>query len=125
MSQVDDADGSLEFIGEDVIGHTPRNEDVRIRLGSSFDVLGERKQLDYTIDQRAKWLEETIEITLTNRKDVAQEVTVAEPLYRWANWAISEQSDKYRKIDARLVHFTVSVPADGERKISYKVRYTW
>lgn len=125
VSQVDDADGSLEFIGEDVIDHTPRNEDVRIRLGSSFDVLGERKQVDYAIDQRAQWIEETIEVTLTNRKDVAQEVTVAEPLYRWANWTISEQTDKYRKVDARLVHFVVTVPADGKKTLSYKVRYTW
>ncbi len=125
ISQVDKADGTLEFIGEDVIDHTPRNEDVRIRLGASFDVVGERKQTRYEIDSRARWIEEEIEVTLTNRKDTAQAVSVAEPLYRYANWTISEQSDKYKKIDSRMVHFDVTVPADGKKTIRYKVRYTW
>ncbi|MEM7611444.1 MAG: DUF4139 domain-containing protein [Pseudomonadota bacterium] len=125
VSQLDEADDALEFIGEDVITHTPRNEEVRIRLGSSFDVIGERVQRDYAIDTRARWLEETVEITITNRKDIEQQVTIAEPLYRHANWTISDQTDRYRKIDSRLVHFVVDVAADSERVVSYKVRYTW
>ncbi|MEO0574214.1 MAG: DUF4139 domain-containing protein [Pseudomonadota bacterium] len=125
VSQLDDADDSLEFIGEDVIAHTPRNEDLRIRLGSSFDVLGQRKQSDYAIDTKARWLEETIEITLTNRKDVAQRVTIAEPLYRYANWTLIDPSQKFKKIDSRTIHFDVNVPADSEKTVSFKVRYTW
>ncbi|MEM1438120.1 MAG: DUF4139 domain-containing protein [Pseudomonadota bacterium] len=125
VSQLDDADGTLEFIGEDVIDHTARNEPVRVRLGSAFDVTGERKQVDYAIDTRARWIEETIEITLTNRKDVAQNVTVAESLYRYANWVISGESDNYEKIDSRTVHFDVRVPADGSKTVRYQVRYTW
>ncbi|MEL7025187.1 MAG: DUF4139 domain-containing protein [Pseudomonadota bacterium] len=125
VSQLDEADGSLEFIGEDVIDHTPKNEDIRIRLGSAFDVVGERKQVDYSIDSRAKVITETIEITLTNRKDVQQSVIIAEPLYRYANWAISGNSDRYQKIDSRLIHFNVDVPADGKKTVRYSVRYTW
>ncbi len=125
VSQVDSADGTLEFIGEDVIDHTPRNEDVRIRLGAAFDVTGERKQVDYEIDTRARRLEETVEITLTNRKDKAQRVTIAELMYRYANWTISEQTSDYEKIDSRTIHFDVLVPADGKKTVRYKVRYTW
>ena len=125
VSQLDSADDTLEFIGEDVIDHTARNEDVRIRLGASFDVTGERKQVDYAIDSRARWLEETVEITLTNRKREAQSVTIAEPMYRYANWSISGETDTYRKIDSRMVHFDVRVPADGKKTVRYKVRYTW
>ena len=125
VSQLDDADGSLEFIGEDVIDHTPRNEDVRIRLGSAFDVVGERRQVDYFIDSRARLIRETIEITLTNRKDVPQDVTIAEPLYRYANWTVTEQTDSFRKLDSRLIHFDVTVPADGKKTVRYTARYTW
>lgn len=125
VSQADVRDGSLEFIGEDVITHTPRNESLRIRLGSAFDVLGERKQMDYDIDSSRRALEETFEITLTNRKDQSQAVTIAEPLYRYANWSIVEQSDSFEKIDANLVHFNVTVPADSKKTVRYRVRYTW
>ncbi|MEL6870842.1 MAG: DUF4139 domain-containing protein [Pseudomonadota bacterium] len=125
VSQLDVADDSLEFIGEDVISHTPRNEDVRIRLGSSFDVLGQRKQTDYEIDTRARWIEESIEITLTNRKDVVQKVTIAEPLYRYANWEIINPSQTFKKIDSRTIHFDVSVPADSKKTVRFNVRYTW
>ncbi|MFK8051485.1 MAG: DUF4139 domain-containing protein [Woeseiaceae bacterium] len=125
VSQADQRDGSLEFIGEDVIAHTPKNESLRIRLGSAFDVLGERKQTNYKVDNARRVVEESFEITLTNRKDQSQTVTIAEPLYRWANWEIVDRSDDFEKIDANLVHFEVSVPADSKRTVSYRVRYTW
>ncbi len=125
VSQLDEADGSLEFVGEDVIAHTPRNETIRIRLGSAFDMVGSRKQTNYKLDTRARVLTETVEITLTNRKDERQTVTIAEPLYRYANWAISNATDDFEKIDSRLVHFEVDVPADSKKVVRYDIRYTW
>src|SRR5690606_40325416 len=86
VSRLDPADDSLEFIGEDAIGHTPRDERVRIRLGSAFDVVGERRQVDFRSDSRARWMEEEIEVTLRNHKDEAVEVQVRESLFRWSNW---------------------------------------
>ena len=62
VSQLDPADHGLEFIGEDVIDHTPKNERVLVKLGSSFDVVGERRQVDFSLDSKAKWMEEEIEI---------------------------------------------------------------
>lgn len=125
VSKVDDADGSLEFIGEDVIDHTPKGEQVLIRLGSAFDVVGERKQVDYRVDTRARWLEETIEIVLRNHKEEPVEVLVKENLYRWINWEITDKSRDFEKVDARTIEFPVKVAADGEETLRYTVRYSW
>lgn len=125
VNQANSSDGSLEFIGEDLIKHTPRNEDIRIKLGESFDVVGERKQTDYKIDSNAKWIEETFEISVRNRKEVATTVTAREYLYRWSNWAIKSSSHEYLKRDAATIDFKLNIPADGTAKFSYTVRYTW
>ncbi len=118
-------DGSLEFIGEDVIKHTPRNETLRIKLGEAFDVVGERKQVDYKIDTSAKRIDETFEISVRNRKKEAATIRVREYLYRWSTWAITDENVKHDKRDANTVDFVVNIPADGEQKIRYSVRYTW
>jgi hypothetical protein len=125
VNQIDSADGSLEFIGEDVIDHTPRDEEVLIRLGSAFDVVGERKQVDFRVDSARRWMEETIEIELRNHKDEPVEVIVKENLYRWVNWEILDASHAWDKHDARTVHFPVRVDADGKLALRYRVRYTW
>src|SRR5690606_38594093 len=98
-------DGTLEFIGEDVLGHTPRNEEVRIRLGNAFDVVGERTQRSFTVDAGRRTLTETIEIEVRNRKDEPVDVIVAEVLYRWTNWEITERSADFERIDASTIHF--------------------
>ena len=69
VSRLDGADGSLEFIGEDVIGHTPRDEKVRVKLGSAFDIVGERRQTAFVVDSKAHWIEEEVQIELRNHKD--------------------------------------------------------
>src|SRR5258706_9148119 len=84
VSKLDSADGSLEFIGEDVIGHTPKDETVRLKLGSAFDVVGERRQVDYAVDTHARWVEEEIEIKLRNHKSQDVEVQGGEAMYRWS-----------------------------------------
>jgi hypothetical protein len=125
VARLDAADGSLEFIGEDAIGHTPKDETVRLKLGNAFDVVGERRQVDFTVNASARWLEEEIEIRLRNHKSQAVEVVVKEPLYRWSNWKLLNHSDDFKKDSARLIHFTVTVPKDGERVIRYRVHYSW
>jgi hypothetical protein len=125
VSQLDAADQSLEFIGEDIIDHTPKNETVRIKLGSAFDVVGERKQVDFAVNTSAKWLEEEIEVKLRNHKNAAVTVLVKENLYRWTNWTIKQTSQPYEKEDARTIYFPVTVAKDGEATVRYRVRYTW
>jgi hypothetical protein len=125
VSQLDASDGSLEFIGEDRIDHTPRDEEVRIKLGSSFDVVGERRQTDFSVDSKAQWMEEQIEIKLRNHKDQPAHVLVKENLYRWSNWKILTKTHEFTKEDARTVTFPVEVPKDGETVVRYTVRYSW
>ena len=118
-------DGSLEFIGEDVIKHTPRNETIRVKLGNSFDVVGERKQVDFKYDDAADTIDETFEVTVRNRKKVAQEVVVREYFYRWSNWQVTAKSHDFERKDAQTGDFVVSLPADGEATVRYTVRYSW
>ena len=125
VSQLDPADDSLEFIGEDTIDHTPKDEEVLIKLGSAFDVVGERKQLDFKVDSRRDWMDETIEIKVRNHKDEPVKVIVKENLYRWTNWQITEATHRHEKIDSRTIHFPVEVPKDGEVTITYTVHYSW
>jgi hypothetical protein len=125
VSQLDKADGSLEFIGEDKIDHTPKDEQVRVKLGSAFDVVGERRQVNFSVDTAAKWMEEEIEVKLRNHKSQPVDVVVKENLYRWSNWKILTQTHKYDKEDARTISFPVKVAKDGETVVRYKVRYTW
>ncbi len=121
----DDADGTREFVGEDLIDHTARDEKVLVKLGQSFDVVGSRKQTDFRVDSGRHEIEERYEIELRNHKDTAAQVVVRETLYRWTNWEILESSDPYEKQDSRNIHMTVEVPANGSKTVTYRVRYTW
>jgi hypothetical protein len=126
VSKRDDADGSLEFIGEDLIDHTARDETVQVKLGSAFDVVGERRQLDYRIDTSAKWIEEDIEVRVRNQKpDETVEVIVKESLYRWSAWTITRKSQDFVKEDSRTAHFPVRIAPKGEAVVRYTVRYAW
>lgn len=121
----DEADGDVEFVGEDVIDHTPRNEDVRIRTGNAFDVVGERRQIDFQSERGRNTIRESFEIVIKNRKEEAVRVLVKESLYRWSGWTITASNTPHEKLDSRTVHFPVDVPADGEKKVTYTVTYTW
>jgi hypothetical protein len=125
VSQVDKADASLEFIGEDRIDHTPKDENVRVKLGSAFDVVGERRQINFAVDSTAKWMEEEIEVKLRNHKSQPVEVIVKENLYRWSNWKILTKTHNFVKEDARTINIPVTVPKDGETVVRYRVRYSW
>ncbi|HEX5048930.1 MAG TPA: DUF4139 domain-containing protein [Gammaproteobacteria bacterium] len=125
VSQLDKKDDALEFIGEDVIDHTPKDEPVRVKLGSAFDVVGERRQVDFQIDSNARRMEETIEVKVRNHKNEPVDVVVHESLFRWAQNDVVEASQRYDRIDARTVEFPVKVAKDGEATVRYKVRYRW
>jgi len=123
--KADDADGTLEFVGEDLIDHTPKDETVLVKIGQAFDVVGERTQTDFKIDERGHWMTDTYKISLRNHKDAPVKVIVKENLFRWINWEIVAKSDEFAKVDARTIHFEVEVPANGEKIITYTARYTW
>jgi hypothetical protein len=123
--KMDEADGSLEFIGEDQIDHTPKDEKVLLKMGSAFDVVGERKQTDFQINTDQKWMTETFEIKVRNHKKEAVEVIVKEVLFRWATWEITKNSHPFEKQDFRTIHVPVKIEPDGEATVTYTVRYTW
>jgi hypothetical protein len=126
VAQQDRADGTLEFIGEDVIGHTAVDETVQVKLGSAFDVVGERRQLDFRIDTAGKWMEEDIEVRVRNQKpDEAVRVIAKENLYRWSAWSVLRKSHEFSKEDSRTLHFPLRIAPKGEAVVRYTVRYTW
>jgi hypothetical protein len=121
-----DSDAQLEFLGENTIDHTPRNETLRFYTGNAFDLVGERKRTNYKIDRSQNWLDESFEIKIRNHKEnESVEINVAEHLYRGTNWEIVESSHTYLKKDSKTIEFRVKPPSDGETVITYKVHYTW
>ncbi|MBE7484336.1 MAG: DUF4139 domain-containing protein [Polyangiaceae bacterium] len=117
-----DKSGAKQFIGEDRIDHTPRDEKVRIKMGEAFDVVGDRKQMEWrTLGVCTS--ESTWEIELRNHKDKASRVEVYEPI--GGDWTIIESTHKHDKKDVFTFTFDVDVPANGKTKIKYKVRVKW
>ncbi|HEY8670880.1 MAG TPA: hypothetical protein VIL63_08580, partial [Terriglobales bacterium] len=120
-----DTDGHLEFVGENVIDHTPKDETIRVFTGNAFDVTGERKRTNYHVDSNQHWMDETFEIRLRNHKKDPVEVRAVEHLYRWSNWKLTEQSAQFRKTDSKTIEFPVSIAPNGEQVITYTVHYSW
>jgi len=117
-----DASGAQQFIGEDRIDHTPRDETVRIKMGEAFDVVGDRRQMDFDIIGECV-TESEWEIKLRNHKDEEAEVEVFEPV--GADWEILTSSHEATKVDAHTFKYTVKIPARGEETITYRVRVRW
>lgn len=121
----DEADGRIEFTGENELDHTAKNEWLRIYTGDAFDVVGERVRTDFQGNNRQDFAEEAFEIKLRNRKAEPVTVRVVEHLYRWTNWTVLTKSDEFTKKDAQTIEFSVTLPPDQERSITYRVRYDW
>ena len=116
-------DGQVEFTGENTIDHTPRDETIRVYTGNSFDLAGERRRTNYTVERNAAT--ETFEIKVRNHKKEPMEVRLVEHLYRGKTWEIVAKSDDYKKKDSQTIEFPVTVAPDGEKVITYTAHYTW
>jgi hypothetical protein len=114
-----DKEQSLQFVGEDSIDHTPKDEKFRIKLGDAFDVVGSRKQTDWK-KIASDTYEAAFEISLRNHKKEDVVVKVVEPIP--GDWTMLSSSHKYEKTEAFTAEFKVSVPKDKETKITYRVR---
>ncbi len=119
----DDADGGLEFVGEDSIDHTARKEKVSLYIGDAFDIVPEMKITK--AKHGNNYSRVTREITLKNRKDSAVTVYVDEKVSKNQNLTIKEASAKYEMIDAYTARFNVKIDADSTATISYQVNTTW
>ncbi|GJQ28593.1 MAG: hypothetical protein HBSAPP03_04770 [Phycisphaerae bacterium] len=125
MSKVDPADGGVEFIGEDVIRHTPKDEDVLVKVGKAFDLVGERVVKNFEVDWDRRTMTETIEVKVRNHKAQPVKVLVQERMYRWTGWKIAEKSHDYTKVDSRRVHFPLALKPGEEGVVTYTVVYSW
>ena len=121
----DPADKAMEFIGEEKIDHTPKDEDLSLYIGNAFDIVGERKQTKFQVESRRNWMSESFEIKIRNHKKEAVTVRIKEPLYRWSNWRITAKNHEYVELDARTIAFDVKVEPDKETTVTYTVEYTW
>jgi len=115
-----DSSGSLQFIGEDLIDHTPKDEKLKVRMGDAFDVVGERVQKDYQVlgtnTYEVEW-----EISLRNHKKEEVQVTIIEPVP--GDWSVVKSTHPYDKTEAHTLEYVVKVPADGQVKVAYRVRF--
>lgn len=118
-----DTDDSLEFVGEDEIDHTPKNEKLALYIGDAFDIAVEYKMVESRVERRSRWEKHSIE--LRNRKDTAVLVFVDESFPAWVNWKIEESTHEYLKKDADTVRFPVEVPADKAVTLEYSVNQKW
>lgn len=114
-----DDKGNQQFIGEDHIDHTPKDEDVRVKVGDAFDVVAERKQTDYKVISRNVY-EYGYEIKIRNHKDTPVSVVVNEPI--GGDWEMISSTFEAKKTAAFAAQFNVPVAKDGEATLSYRVR---
>lgn len=114
-----DTEGSLQFVGEDRIDHTPKDEKVRIKLGDAFDVVATRKQTDWKKIAYDTY-EAAFEISIRNHKKEDITVRVFEPIP--GDWTMLNSSHNYRKTEAFTAEFILQIPKDKETKLTYRVR---
>lgn len=115
-----DRRGNLQFLGEDRINHTPRNETVRLYIGDAFDVVGTRRQVSERRLSADRW-ERTFEVEVRNRKEERAEVAVIERL--WGDWTVTEHSHGFEQLDARTIEFPITLGPDETATVRYTVRF--
>jgi hypothetical protein len=114
-----DSSGKLQFIGEDSIDHTPKDETIRLYVGQAFDIVGDRKQMDMNI--MSNWYEYTWEVTLRNHKNEDITVTVLENT--GGDWEITKENVNHITESNNKIKWKVPVKANGEAKLTYTIRY--
>lgn len=119
-----DAAGNAQFVGEDRIDHTPKNEKVRLKLGDAFDVTADKKQTDFKkLPNPAKGnaaFESAYEITLKNAKKEAVTVSVQEPIP--GDWKMLKASHPHVKATSNTAVWKITVPAEGKTTLNYRVQ---
>ena len=117
-----DSKGGVQFVGEDRIGHTPKDETLNVKIGNAFDVVAERKQIDFE-KIASNVFEVEYEITLRNHKTTPVAVEVNEPI--GGTWRILRSSHQWTKTDAWAARFAVPVDPDTTAVLKYRVRVTY
>lgn len=120
-----------ELLGEADLDHTAAGRRIALDLGSAFDLSTERRTLDFAVDRAGRTITETVEWTLRNGKATPATIVVGDRLPRWSDWQLVEGGSNstnnvgFRKKDAQRIEAAVAVPASGETRLRYTVRYRW
>jgi hypothetical protein len=117
-----DSKGGIQFVGEDRIDHTPKDETLKVHVGDAFDVVCERQEMDYK-KIATNVIELEYQVTLRNHKDSAVTVEVREPI--GGDWEVLNSNFKWTKLDATTLGFSIPVEKDGTAKLDYRVRVKW
>jgi hypothetical protein len=120
-----DGDRQLEFVGENQIDHTPKDEVIRVLTGNSFDLTGEHRMTSNTENGSERVATQTFEIKVRNHKKEPVEIRVVEHATHGGNWTLTAQSQEHKKTDAHTLEFRVPLKPDEEKTVTYTIRYTW
>ena len=120
-----DGDRQLEFVGENQIDHTPKDEVIRMLTGNSFDLVGSRRVTGQSNDQANRSSTQTLEIKVANRKKEPVEIRIVEHASYSANWTIETMNHPYLKKDADTFEFIVSLQPGEEKIVTYKIKSTF
>lgn len=119
-----DAQGNAQFVGEDQINHTPKNESVRLKLGDAFDVTADKKQTDFQklagTGRTSNIFESAYQVVLKNAKAESVTVVVREPMP--GDWTMISESQPHTKVTSGMAEWKVAVPADSKATLTYRVR---
>jgi hypothetical protein len=117
-----DSQGNAQFVGEDNIDHTPKNETVRLKLGEAFDVTADKKQTDFKVlprpSKNTNAYESAFELVLKNAKKQKVTVTVQEPIS--GDWKIVSESAPHIKVNSHLAEWKIDIPAESSTKLTYR-----
>ncbi len=119
-----DSKGNAQFVGEDNIDHTPKNETVRLKLGEAFDVTADKKQTDFKVlpkpSKTNQLYESAFELTLKNAKKEKVTVTVQEPIS--GDWKVLSESHPHTKANSHLAVWKIEIPAEGKTTLTYRAQ---
>jgi len=116
-----DDDGSLVLLGEDLLYHTPRDEEITMKVGKAFDIVGEYRQMKENVIS-SRVVERQFQIELRNRKDTQEKVLVEKAMY--GDWDVVESTQPHKRKDARTLQFELTVPARTTLTLDFTVRFT-
>jgi hypothetical protein len=117
-----DSKGGIQFVGEDRIGHTPKDETLNLKIGHAFDVIAERRQIDFE-KIASNVYEVEYEVVVRNHKSIPISVEINEPI--GGTWRIVRSTHEATKTEAWAARFNLDVAVDGETKLNYRVRVTY
>lgn len=119
-----DEDKQLEFVGDNKIEHTAKDELIRVRAGNSFDLVGERRIVEASRDEANRKAQMTVEVKLRNRKTEAATVVVRETTEP-VDWKLLAQSQPHVRKDARTFEFNVTLAPGEEKTVNYTIELNW